>query len=109
MPAGNYHLILDCFIGGNVTMTYELLWRRSGVPDTTVLSFGSAYTKPTNENIVVNSEFDEQGTAIDYQPGDQLVLRYTADAASSPSAYTPDGDGPGPGSNGRFPNITLPQ
>jgi hypothetical protein len=108
VPAGNYHLILDCFIGGNVTMTYELLWRRDG-SDTTVLSFQQSYTKPTDDNIVVNSEFDEAGIAIDYRPGDLLVLRYTADAQSSPSAYTPDGDGPGPGSNGRYPNVTLPQ
>jgi hypothetical protein len=109
VPAGDYHFILDAFIGGNVTVDFELLWRRGGT-DTTVTSFSETYTKPANDEIPTAAEYDEQGTAIDYQPGDLLVLRYTTDVHSSPSAYTPNGDGSAaPGGAGRFPDITLPQ
>jgi hypothetical protein len=113
VPAGNYGLVLDCFIGGNVTVTYSVLWEHAG-SDVTVLTFQQAYVKPPNDNIPVISRFTEPGIAIDYSPGDQLILQWSTDAQSSPSAYTPNGDGSaapeGSGSDvvPENPNITLP-
>ena len=52
-------------------------------------------------------EYDEAGSAIAFESGDQLVFRYTANGSSDPSVYEPNGDGPG-SNNARIPNITLP-
>lgn len=100
--------MLDCFIDAPVTMTYQLLWRRGG-SDTVVTEFSQSYVRGSDDNIPQNSSFTETGTAIDYQPGDQLVLNFIAGSDSPVGAYDPNGDGPGPGGSGRFPNITLPQ
>jgi hypothetical protein len=52
-------------------------------------------------------EYDETCTAIDFEPGDQLVFRYTGANGASMESYIPDGDGSF--ENGRIPNITLPR
>ena len=51
-------------------------------------------------------EYDEPCGAVDFVTGDQIVFRYTGANTDSSQAYVPNGDGAL--SNGRDPNITLP-
>jgi hypothetical protein len=49
---------------------------------------------------------DSEGTAVAFQPGDQIVFRYTGASASNVNAYIPDGEGLTNG--GRNPAVILP-
>lgn len=53
-------------------------------------------------------EVTADAPAVDFAEGmgDQLVFRYAGANSASSMAYIPNGDGPS--TNGRFPNITLP-
>jgi len=51
-------------------------------------------------------ELDVTAPAIDFEPGDELVFRYSGANTSSAMAFIPNGDGAL--ANGRIPNITLP-
>jgi hypothetical protein len=108
VPAGTYHFVLDCIITGDVTATFELLLRRGG-GDTQLVTWSATYTPRSDGSFAPeHADFDEAAPAIDFEPGDQLVFRYRADAASLEGAYEPNGDGPGPLGDGRFPCLTLP-
>jgi hypothetical protein len=107
VPTGTYHLVLDGIVIESVDVEFDLLWRRDGA-DTT-LAMLQRHFDPTP-----GSAFDAQAVtadvsapAIEFQPGDQLVLRYTGTTSADAEAYIPNGDGVKKG--GRDPNITLPQ
>jgi len=106
VPAGTYHFVLDAVIAGSVDITFDLIWRSGGTD--TELATWSAHYDPLPVGFDAQPfEYDETAEAIDWQKGDQLVFRYTATNATVQEAYIPNGDGPN--SNGRIPNITLPQ
>ena len=109
MPAGTYRLIADGIITNSVDVTFELIWRRTGVADT-VLAMWQQHFDP-----IGGGNFDAQpyevtadAIAIDFVEGmgDQLVFRYTGTNSASTMSYVPNGDGPLHA--GRFPTITLP-
>ena len=107
VPAGSYHFIIDSIIIRAVDVQYDWIWRR-GATDTTLATW-MVHWEP-----LMNASFDAQAyeidmpcPAIDFQPGDQLVFRYTGSNTTSMQAYIPNGDGEL--SKGRIPNITLPQ
>lgn len=108
MPAGIYHLVLDCIIIQPVDTTFELIWRR-GTTDAPVIAPFTAHYEPLGGGQYAPQpyEYDQTGTAIAFQGGDQLVFRYTASATSDAQVYEPNGDGPG-SNGGRIPSITLP-
>lgn len=87
-------------------MTFDLIWRR-GATDT-VLGTWSEHFEPLPGGVFDAQAYerDVPAPAIDFQPGDQLVWRYTG-MATSEMAYIPNGDGAI--TDGRIPNITLPR
>ena len=105
MPAGTYKLQLDAIIITPVDVTFDLLLRRDG-SDTVLAEFGSSYV-PLGGGVYLPQAFsyDEPAPAIDFEPGDQLVYRYTANGSSEPTSYEPDGDQL---MGTPDPNITLP-
>lgn len=106
--AGTYHLVLDAIIITPVDVTFDLIWRKKTGGDVTLATWTEHYTPIGGGNFDAQAfEYDETGIEVDATKGDQLVFRYTASAASQPSAYIPNGDGVK--SNGRIPNITLPK
>lgn len=106
VPAGTYHFVLDSIIIRPVDTTFDLLWRR-GTTDTTLASWTLHFEPLPGSFDAQPYEVDMTAQAIDFQPGDQLVFRYTGANTTSTDAYIPNGDGFL--SNGRIPNITLPK
>ena len=106
VPAGTYHCILDAIITADVSITFDLIWRR-GSSDTTLVEWNESYQPAAVGVDAQPFEYDETAPAIDTLEGDQLVFRYTANASSATECYIPDGDGAL--SNGRIPNFTLPK
>jgi hypothetical protein len=104
--AGSYHVQCDSIILAPVDVTFTLIWRR-GATDTTLAQWsrhwdplpGAAYDAQAYE-------LDVPATAIDFEPGDQLVFRYAGANTDNNQAFIPNGDGPNQG--GRIPAITLP-
>ena len=111
VPAGDWHLILDCIIIQPVTTTFDMIWRHGGGgSDTVLFEFTESY-QPIGggEYYAQKEEYDQTSTIpIDYVAGDQLVFRYTANGSSEPATYEPNGDGPGP-NDASIPTFTLPQ
>jgi len=109
VPAGTYALVADGIITASVDVTFELIWRRTGVADQTLATYSHHFDPLGGGNFdAVPFEASMAAPAIDYVAGmgDQLVFRYTGTNSASTMAYIPNGDGPT--HNGRFPNITLP-
>ena len=107
VPAGTYHLVLDAVIITSCDVTFDLIWRRGGT-DMELATWTAHYDPRGGGNFDAQAlEYDEDAPAIDFVNGDQLVFRYSANAASQLDAYVPNGDGVN--SHGRIPNITLPQ
>lgn len=108
MPAGTWTFVGDGVITGSVDVEFEILWRRDGRDDVTVVSWMQHFDpKPNSDFTATAYEVDGEGDAIDFQGGDQLVLRYTGTGTTVPMAYVPNGEGPD--TEGRHPYIDLPQ
>ena len=107
VPAGTYHCIIDSIIIRPVDVTYDLIWRRGGTD--MVLATWSEHWEPLpGANFDAQAyEKDVDAQAIDFEPGDQLVFRYSGMNTTSSEAYIPNGDGTS--ANGRIPNFTLPK
>jgi hypothetical protein len=107
VPAGTYHVECDAVIIGSVDVTFTLIWRHGGT-DTTLAQWVQHWDPLPNSNYEAQPyEVDEAAPAIDYRAGDQLVFRYEAMNTTTAEAFIPNGDGAS--SNGRIPNIALPQ
>ena len=107
VPAGTYHVIFDNIIIRSVDVVFELIHRRG---DTDVqLATWMDHFEPLGGGVFRAQAYerDVEAPAIDYQPGDQLVLRYTGAGAEVMMAFIPNGEGDRLG--GRIPNITLPK
>ena len=89
-----------------VDVTFDLIWRR-GTTDTPLATWQQHFDPlPAATSTRSRTSTTRTAPAIDFQPGDQLVFRYTGANTTSHEAYIPNGDGDR--SNGRIPNITLP-
>jgi hypothetical protein len=109
IPAGTYKLVADGIITNPVDVTFELIWRRTGLPDVILATFNQHFEPNGGGNFdAVPYEATAQAQAVEYVEGDggQLIFRYTGTNSISTMSYVPNGDGPT--HNGRFPNITLP-
>jgi hypothetical protein len=91
-----------------VDVRFELLWRREGRDDVELASWSHRFEPLGGGNFDAQPlELTADGPAVDQQPGDQLVLRYSADNGEVPMAYIPNGEGER--ANGRIPYVDLPQ
>jgi hypothetical protein len=110
VPAGTWHLILDCIIIEPVTTTFDMIWRRPGGSDTVLFEFTESYVPlGGGQYAAQKEEYDQTSTIpIDFVAGDQLVFKYTGNGSSDPDTYEPNGDGPG-SNMARIPAFTLPQ
>ncbi|MBA3817540.1 MAG: hypothetical protein H0X17_01495 [Deltaproteobacteria bacterium] len=107
VPAGTYHVICDAIIIRAVDVTFDLVHRR-GATDVTLATWmqhfepigGGTYTAQAYEYLA-------EAPALDFEPGDQLIFRYTGANSTTMMAFIPNGDGAITG--GRIPNITLPR
>ena len=108
VPAGTYHFIIDSIIIRPVDVTFDLIWRRESMVDTTITSWQVHFDPLPGANFDAQPyEVDMAGPAIDFTTGDKLVFRYSAANTIQAEAYIPNGDGEH--ANGRIPNITLPK
>jgi len=109
VPAGTTHFVLDAVITASVDMTFDWIWRHAdGSPDTVLAEWTDHYDPLGGGDFDAQPfEYDEPCAAIDFQPGDQVVYRYTGANTDSNQAYIPNGDEQL--SHGRDPNITLPK
>ena len=98
--------MLDCIVVSPVDVSFKLMIENSG--NIVVLADWSKHFDPLSTGYDAQAyEVDKLAPAINFAPGDKLVLRYTASASSKADAWIPNGDGKL--SNGRVPNITLPK
>ena len=105
VPAGTYRVICDSIIIRAVDVQFELIHRR-GATDVPLATW-MAHFEPIGEYTAQPYELDVEAPAIAFEPGDELVFRYTGLTSTVPMAFIPNGDGHI--TNGRIPNITLPK
>ena len=107
VPAGTYHVECDSVITASIDVTFSLIWRR-GTTDMTLAQWMKHWEPLVGSFDAQPYEVDMAAPAIDAQPGDQLVFRYTGNGppGTLAEAYIPNGDGRN--SHGRIPAITLP-
>ncbi|MBE7448434.1 MAG: hypothetical protein HS111_05980 [Kofleriaceae bacterium] len=90
-----------------VDVRFEILWRRAGAGEDVTIAMWDHHFEPLPQGFDAQAyEVTAQGQAIDQEPGDQLVFRYTGTNSTQPMAYVPNGDGAL--ANGRIPYIVLP-
>jgi len=107
VPAGAYHVICDCIIIRSVDVGFALIHRRAGV-DVELAAWTQHFEPlPSGQYSAQPYELDVQAPAIDFEPGDELVFRYTGLGSTALMAFIPNGDGQV--TDGRIPNITLPK
>ncbi len=107
VPAGAYHCIIDAIIIRPVDVTFDLIWRRDST-DMVLATWNEHYEPLPGANFDSQPyEIDIDAPAIDFEPGDKFVFRYSATNTTASEAFIPNGDGTL--SNGRIPNFTLPK
>ena len=108
MPAGTWTYVGDAAITASVDVQFDLLWRRDGRDDVVLATWMHHFDpKPPPDFSATAYEEQVDTDAIDFEPGDQLVFRYTGTGTDTPMAYVPNGEGEDNG--GRHPYIDLPQ
>ena len=107
MAAGTYHVNCDAIIIRAVDVTFDLIWRR-GDTDTVLATWMQHWEPLAGGSFKAQPyEIDVEGQAIDFEPGDELVFRYSGSNTTTSMAFIPNGDGVL--AEGRIPNITLPR
>jgi hypothetical protein len=99
-------LVADGIITQNVSVTFELLLRRSGDQDLVIGSWNKTLSPRPSGFDAIAIDLSIDTSAIAYQAGDLLVFRYSGVNGLSMS-YIPNGEGAR--ANGRIPVISLPQ
>jgi hypothetical protein len=112
IKAGTWHLIGDGIVLRPADVVFDVIWRHGGV-DTPIVQFQRRFEPRTDENKFHATRFeaDANGAAVPANPGDLLVLRFSApgmpDAGDEGVAYIPNGDGAR--ADGRIPSLILPR
>jgi hypothetical protein len=118
VPAGTWGLIGDGIVLGsgvtNVTVLFEVRWRRAGAADdrgdVVLVSVTHTFVRDPNPDRAFRAvpfETTAPGLAAPAAPGDLLVLRFTALRGDSGAVFVPNGDGVT--TFGRIPRLNLPQ
>src|SRR5205823_3279919 len=104
IPAGTWHLVGDGVITESVDVHFEVIHRR-GSADTDACTWDHHFDPALDGTFPVQPlDADAACTAVDFQPGDKLVFKYSGASAMNNEAYIPDGEGSSNG--GRDPNLT---
>lgn len=109
LPAGEWRLIADGIIVFPVDVTFEIIHRPAAGGDVLIAMWQRRF-EPLPMGFEAQAyEVTADGPAIDQQPGDQLIFRYTGNNTepTQTMAYIPNGDGAE--ANGRIPFIVLPR
>jgi hypothetical protein len=108
IPAGQWRLVADGIIIDPVDVRFEILLRRDGADDLELAEF-TQHFEPLNGGAYEAQPFEETADveAVAFEPGDQLIFRYTGTGTDVRMAYIPNGDGELLG--GRIPFIELPR
>ena len=103
----------DGIVWQDCDVRMELVWRRAGGTDATVVSFEHRFEAwPDNPDGTGNFDavpFEDSAAAalVPAQAGDELVWRFTVLTGSGPGPqYAPNGDGTS--SRGRIPYVDIP-
>lgn len=121
LPAGTWGLIGDGIVLGdgvtNVTVLFEVRWRRAAAAaagddrsDVVLVSVQNTFVRDPDPNRsfrAVPFQTSAPGLAAAADPGDRLVLRFTALRGDSGAVFVPNGDGVT--AFGRIPRLDLPQ
>lgn len=108
VPAGAYHVICDAIIIRDIDVTFDLIWRTQDGTDTTLATWSQHFAPLAGGLFKAQPyELDVDAPAIDHQPGDKFIFRYSGANSTSMQAFIPNGDGAL--ADGRIPNITLPK
>lgn len=107
VPAGTYKLVCDGIIIRAIDVTFDLVLRRAGVDTTLATAMQSFQPLPAGAFTAQACDIDMPAPAIDFEPGDQFIFRYSGSNTMSSNGYIPNGDGHL--AEGRIPNITLPK
>jgi FtsP/CotA-like multicopper oxidase with cupredoxin domain len=99
-------VICDAIIIQPVDAQFDLIHRRTATD--TVLATWTQHFDPLPGGVYDAQayELDQAAPAIDFEPGDQFVFRFTGTNTNTTEAFIPNGDGATTG--GRIPNITIP-
>ena len=109
LRAGTWHLIGDVIVFQTVDARYDVIWR-SAAGDQILATWQHHFDEPMGPTQFdaqpYEDDVDAQGA--DAKPGDQLVLRFSANGSpgTGPTAYIPNGDGAM--AKGRIPSLKLP-
>jgi hypothetical protein len=109
VPAGEWRLIADGIIVFPVDVTFEIIHRQAAGGDVPIVMWQRHFDPLPMGFEAQAYEVTADGPAIDQQPGDELIFRYTG-TNTEPThtmAYIPNGDGEE--ANGRIPFIVLPR
>jgi len=110
LPAGNWHLVGDGIVLSSADLTFDVLWRHAGT-DTLLASFRHHFDPLPGAATgdATPYQADAVGEAAAAAPGDQLVLRLSAEAADAgaQNVFIPNGDGAA--AHGELPSLTLPR
>ena len=86
---------------------FAIVLRRANTPDSDVVVWDHHFDPLPGSFDAQRLDLDSDGIAIAFEPGDQIVFRYTGASASSPNAYIANGEAAL--SNGRNPAVILPR
>ncbi len=107
LPAGEWHLAGDGIILQPVDVRFEIFVRRADTMEVPLVAWDKHFDPLGGGNFMAQRyDATATGPAVTFEPGDQLILRYTGTNSPSTMAYQPNGDGAAAG--GRIPFIDLP-
>lgn len=110
MPAGEWRLVCDGVIIDPVDVTFEILWRHEDGSEDTLLASWEQHFDPIGGGVFDAQPCEltaETDVRIDFEPGDQLIYRYSGEGTEVPMAYIPASEGVNVA--GRIPHIDLPR
>jgi len=109
VPAGRWRLVADGIIVFPVDVTFEIIHRQAAGGDVPIAMWQHHFDPLPMGFEAQAYEVTADGPAIDQQPGDELIFRYTGTNTepTQTMAYIPNGDGAEAG--GRIPFIVLPR
>ncbi len=103
IPAGDYHLIGDGITTSMPDVQFDILWRRAGAADSTIVSFTHQYPAGSA------SQYEETKSvpAVSASAGDVLVMKVSMLGTDMNAEYIPISEHPQT-PTARFLQISIP-
>jgi hypothetical protein len=105
--AGEWHFVGDGIIVQPVDVTFDIFVRKAAGGEIMLATFTQHFDPLPVGFEAQPFERRFEGVAIDQEPGDQLIFRYSGSNTTVPMAYVPNGDGFR--ANGRIPFVDPPE